>query len=181
MFVSRVRSEAITIWWIFAVHSRINGIKKSPIPADLSARDERYDYLTRYHSYLWTMSYTHGIRNETSSLYPLHITVDTVCTYSHRFQAAAQRRVPQFPSTASQLPAVLCAPGHVYYSLSMHLTYNFSKKILTYIGIIRQEFVSVFSVLFVHCRYCSQVISREVFFVSEGHRKPETYRANLCD
>ncbi len=97
------------------------------------------------------MSYTHGIRNETSSLYPLHITVDTVCTYSHRFQAAAQRRVPQFPSTASQLPAVLCAPGHVYYSLSMHLTYNFSKKILTYIGIIRQEFVSVFSVLFVHC------------------------------
>ena len=21
---------------------------------------------------------------------------------------------------------------------------------------------------------------REVFFVSEGHRKPETYRANLC-
>ena len=126
---------------------RINGIKKSPIPADLSARDERYDYPTRYHSYLWTMSYTHGIRNETSSLYPLHITVDTVCTYSHRFQAAAQRRVPQFPSTASQLPAVLCAPGHVYYSLSMHLTYNFSKKILTYIGIIRQEFVSVFSVL----------------------------------
>ena len=29
--------------------------------------------------------------------------------------------------------------------------------------------------------YCSLVISREVFFVSEGHRKPETYRANLCD
>ncbi len=28
---------------------------------------------------------------------------------------------------------------------------------------------------------CSLVISREVFFVSEGHRKPETYRANLCD
>ena len=27
----------------------------------------------------------------------------------------------------------------------------------------------------------SLVISREVFFVSEGHRKPETYRANLCD
>ena len=25
------------------------------------------------------------------------------------------------------------------------------------------------------------VISREVFFVSEGHRKPETYCANLCD
>ena len=23
--------------------------------------------------------------------------------------------------------------------------------------------------------------SREVFFVSEGHRKPETYCANLCD
>ncbi len=23
--------------------------------------------------------------------------------------------------------------------------------------------------------YCSLVISREVFFVSEGHRKPETY------
>ena len=30
-------------------------------------------------------------------------------------------------------------------------------------------------------RYCSLVISREVFFVSKGHRKPETYRANLCD
>ena len=29
--------------------------------------------------------------------------------------------------------------------------------------------------------YCSLVISREVFFVSEGHRKPETYRANLCE
>ena len=34
--------------------------------------------------------------------------------------------------------------------------------------------------------YCSLVVSREVFFVSEGHRKPETYRAiyaisiNLC-
>ena len=24
-------------------------------------------------------------------------------------------------------------------------------------------------------------MSREVFFVSEGHRKPETYRTNLCD
>ena len=32
-----------------------------------------------------------------------------------------------------------------------------------------------------HISYCSLVISREVFFVSEGHRKPETYRANLCD
>ena len=30
-------------------------------------------------------------------------------------------------------------------------------------------------------RNCSLVISREVFFVSEGHRKPDTYRANLCD
>ncbi len=30
--------------------------------------------------------------------------------------------------------------------------------------------------------YCSLVISREVFFVSEGHRKPETYCANSgCD
>ena len=29
--------------------------------------------------------------------------------------------------------------------------------------------------------YYSLVISREVFFVSEGHRKPEIYRANLCD
>ena len=29
--------------------------------------------------------------------------------------------------------------------------------------------------------YCSLVISREVFFVSEGHRKPEIYCANLCD
>ena len=27
----------------------------------------------------------------------------------------------------------------------------------------------------------SLVIFREVFFVSEGHGKPETYRANLCD
>ena len=36
-----------------------------------------------------------------------------------------------------------------------------------------------------HCAdfypYYSLVISREVFFVSEGHRKPETYRANLYD
>ena len=29
--------------------------------------------------------------------------------------------------------------------------------------------------------YCSLVISREVFCVSEGHRKPETQRTNLCD
>lgn len=29
--------------------------------------------------------------------------------------------------------------------------------------------------------YCSLVIFREVFFVSEDHRKPETYRANLCN
>ena len=29
--------------------------------------------------------------------------------------------------------------------------------------------------------YCSLIISREVFLVSEGHRKPETYRANLYD
>ena len=29
--------------------------------------------------------------------------------------------------------------------------------------------------------YCSLVIFRDVFFVSEGHRKPETYCANLCD
>ena len=29
--------------------------------------------------------------------------------------------------------------------------------------------------------YCSLIVSREVFFVSEGHRKPETYGANLCD
>ena len=27
--------------------------------------------------------------------------------------------------------------------------------------------------------YYSMVIFREVFFVSEGHRKPETYHANL--
>ena len=32
-----------------------------------------------------------------------------------------------------------------------------------------------------NCHCCSLVIFREVFFVSEGHRKPETYRANLCD
>ena len=24
-------------------------------------------------------------------------------------------------------------------------------------------------------------VTKEVFFVSKGHRKPETYRANLCD
>ena len=35
--------------------------------------------------------------------------------------------------------------------------------------------------VFVLNSYCSLVMSREVFFVSEGHRKPETYRANLCD
>ena len=29
--------------------------------------------------------------------------------------------------------------------------------------------------------YCSLAMSREVFFVSEGHRKPETYCATLCD
>ena len=29
--------------------------------------------------------------------------------------------------------------------------------------------------------YCLLVMSREVFCVSEGHRKPETYRTNLCD
>lgn len=29
--------------------------------------------------------------------------------------------------------------------------------------------------------YCSLVIFREAFFVSEGHKKTETYRANLCD
>ena len=29
--------------------------------------------------------------------------------------------------------------------------------------------------------YYLLAISREVFFVSEGHRNPETYRANLCD
>ena len=29
--------------------------------------------------------------------------------------------------------------------------------------------------------YWLLVISREAFFVSEGHRKPETYPANLCD
>ena len=29
--------------------------------------------------------------------------------------------------------------------------------------------------------YYSMIIFRKVFFVSEGHRKPETYRANLYD
>ena len=29
--------------------------------------------------------------------------------------------------------------------------------------------------------YYSLMIFREVFFVSEVHRKSETYRANLCD
>ena len=38
----------------------------------------------------------------------------------------------------------------------------------------------VYDIIEIQC-YCSLVISREVFFVSEGHRKPETYRANLCD
>ena len=33
-----------------------------------------------------------------------------------------------------------------------------------------------------NCRgYCSLAMFREVFFVSEGHRKPETYCANLCN
>ena len=39
----------------------------------------------------------------------------------------------------------------------------------------------IFMVFSAFYRYCSLVISREVFFVSEGHRKPEIYRANLCD
>ena len=114
---------------------RINDIKKSLIPADLSARDERYYYLTRYHSYF--MNYViHSWDTERvivliSSPYNgghrLHL-------LSLRFQTDAQRRVPQFPSTASQLPAVLCAPGHVYYSLSLHLYYsilNLMRKSLT--------------------------------------------------
>ena len=29
--------------------------------------------------------------------------------------------------------------------------------------------------------YCSPVISRKMFFVSESHRNPKTYHANLCD
>lgn len=41
-----------------------------------------------------------------------------------RFGAAAQRRVPHLPSTASQHPAALCAPVHVYYSLSLHFPYD---------------------------------------------------------
>ena len=45
--------------------------------------------------------------------------------------------------------------------------------------------MSITKAIFFMCNafwcYCSLVISREVFFVSEGHRKPETYRANLCD
>ena len=71
---------------------------------------------------------THRIQ-DLRSLYPLPLTVDTVCAYSPvlRFQAAAQRRVPQFPSTASQLPAVLCALVHVYYSSSVHFSYIFNK------------------------------------------------------
>ena len=36
--------------------------------------------------------------------------------------------------------------------------------------------------IFGYCEsYYSLIIFREVSFVSEGHRKPETYRANLCD
>ena len=45
--------------------------------------------------------------------------------------------------------------------------------------------MSITKAIFFMCNafwcYCSLVISREVFFVSEGHRKPETYRANLCE
>lgn len=43
--------------------------------------------LPRYHSSLWTVSYTHRIRNLPlasvcwKSLYPFHITVDSVCAY----------------------------------------------------------------------------------------------------
>ena len=47
----------------------------------------------------------------------------------------------------------------------------------TLIGRLHQYFLIYFETFY----YCSLVISREVFFVSEGHRKPETYRANLCD
>ena len=51
------------------------------------------------------------------------------------------------------------------------ITYNCS--------ILKENYLhGFFSVL---CCYCLLVISREVFFVSKGHRKPETYRANLCD
>lgn len=53
------------------------------------------------------------------SLYPLHITVDTVCSYSYSFQADAQRRVLQIPSTASHQPAALCASVFGYYSSSL--------------------------------------------------------------
>ena len=33
----------------------------------------------------------------------------------------------------------------------------------------------------VTCPYCGMLQPSAVFFVSKGHRKPETYRANLCD
>ena len=41
---------------------------------------------------------------------------------------------------------------------------------------VRSNEVSFYIMVTVHTP-----LSREVFFVSEGHRKPETYCANLCD
>ena len=65
------------------------------------------------------------------SLYPLLVTVESVCSYSHlcflfyykRFQAAAPRRVLQILSAVSHQTTALCAPVPVYYSLSKHFSY----------------------------------------------------------
>ena len=67
------------------------------------------------------------------SLYPLLVTVESVCSYSHlcflfyykRFQAAAPRRVLQILSAVSHQTTALCAPVPVYYSLSKHFSYFF--------------------------------------------------------
>ena len=47
----------------------------------------------------------------------------------------------------------------------------------TLIGRLNQYFLIYFETIY----YYSLVIFSEVFFVSEGHRKSETYCANLCD
>ena len=65
------------------------------------------------------------------SLYPLLVTVESVCSYSHlcflfyykRFQAAAPRRVLQILSAVSHQTTALCAPVSVYYSFSKHFSY----------------------------------------------------------
>ena len=67
-----------------------------------------------------------------------------------------------------------------FISLS-HWIFPVESSLLIYYLRITQFDVTVHSVFSNSLSYCSLAIFREVFFVSEGHRKPETYRANLCD